>query len=173
MNVWEVFGHFYPSLCFNIQTDIRTSVSKPLTCYSSVSPPRSPILSSIDHLDSSTPTNWYWSNTNISATIIQEGVNHLCVCVCVCVYVPDCCSAEGGRGAGGNVGVVLGVELIIDSILQGDKRQNSINLSLKHTHTHTHTHLRYSFSIALSLLATMCGSIAAVHWRIGCAQISG
>lgn len=40
----------------------------------------------------------------------------------LCGRLPDCSGAEGGGGAGGDVGVVLGVQLIIDSILQRDKK---------------------------------------------------
>lgn len=51
---------------------------------------------------------------------------YLCVFVRMCgMCIPDCSGAEGGRGTGGNVGVVLGVQLIINSILQGDKKDKT------------------------------------------------
>lgn len=54
------------------------------------------------------------------------------------VCVPDCSGAEGGRGAGGDVGVVLGVQLIINSILQGDKNTEQIFVSNNALYTYTH-----------------------------------
>lgn len=48
------------------------------------------------------------------------------------VAVPDRCGAEGGGGAGGDVGVVLGVQLVVDSVLHRSR-------AALITHTHTHT----------------------------------
>lgn len=48
------------------------------------------------------------------------------------VAVPDRCGAEGGRGAGGDVGVVLGVQLVVNSILHRSKAALIAN-----THTHS------------------------------------
>lgn len=48
------------------------------------------------------------------------------------VAVPDRCGAEGGGGAGGDVGVVLGVQLVVNSILHRSKRG-----LITHAHTHT------------------------------------
>lgn len=42
---------------------------------------------------------------------------------CVCVYVPDCSGAEGRRGAGRDVRIVLGVQFIVNSILQENKKE--------------------------------------------------
>lgn len=50
---------------------------------------------------------------------------HLCVCV------PDCSGAERRRGAGGDVRVVLGVKLIINSILHENK-ENTTDLCQQH-----------------------------------------
>lgn len=50
--------------------------------------------------------------------------------VCVCVCAPDCCGAKRGRGASGDVRVVLGVQLIINSIL-------SVNKKKEHRHYQT------------------------------------
>ena len=66
--------------------------------------------------------------------------------MCLCVCIPDCSGAEGGRGSGGNVGVVLGVQLIINSILQGDKKTKQIFVSntvcrIVYTHTSLSNHV--------------------------------
>ena len=53
----------------------------------------------------------------------------------MCLYLPDCSGAEGGRGAGGDVGVVLGVQLIINSVLQAGRKDKNRSLSALNTHT--------------------------------------
>lgn len=69
------------------------------------------------------------------------------------MYLPDCSGAEGGGGAGGDVGVVLGVQLIINSVLQGGREDKSRSLSAL-THTQTQTHFNRGFTVASCLLAT-------------------
>lgn len=79
--------------------------------------------------------------------------------------VPDCSGAEGGRGAGGDVGVVLGVQLIINRILQENKNRNSSLSAIL-------SDLNAGFTLVSHLLTTMCGAVT-VRWTISIAQIRG
>ncbi len=157
------------------------SVYGSLSCQSPVSPPCSQffsVLIRLTHLPSQitidlTPSflSLKFKKGLLPCKEMQCCV-HMCVCVCVCV--PDCSGAEGGRGAGGDVGVVLGVQLIVNSILQGHKK-NKTDCCQRYRPplTHTQTHFNRGFTVASRLLATLCGSIVEVHWRIGFAQIRG